>query len=308
LKYIPIPHRSFGTDSKLDLDIKERLMQQMFSVMSVLPDDHAVYLAHHKAESEKRLREQKKNLNPQPPEKKVSSNPPRRRDASNIRDNNNTNNSNGAATTQQQQQLQKGISESKEEEEEEESRAVEKSGGVDGESELKGRDDPQGGDEQQDQIQQQQDGEENEEENDDNDQECSVERLEEIKRILTEVYTIYSPEKLSKIDRLLAKYIGHEEEFLDFVFAKYSVDPATYPSSVLRKASKPREKSADVSGGGNEGTAAAAGAAGDSAETDAGTSSKSLPKPTSGVPVSISCVFRHAWLFFAWVCLAGFLS
>jgi hypothetical protein len=48
-------HHSFGTDSPLDLDIKERLMQQVFRSLAVLPDDEQAYLAHHKAEAGKRL-------------------------------------------------------------------------------------------------------------------------------------------------------------------------------------------------------------------------------------------------------------
>jgi hypothetical protein len=39
----------------MDQDIKQRLMEQVFSVLPVLPDDQQAYAAHHKAESEKRL-------------------------------------------------------------------------------------------------------------------------------------------------------------------------------------------------------------------------------------------------------------
>lgn len=46
---------SFGTDSALDKDVKERLMAQVFSVLPVLYDDQQAYIAHHKLESEKRL-------------------------------------------------------------------------------------------------------------------------------------------------------------------------------------------------------------------------------------------------------------
>lgn len=46
---------SFGTDSPLDLDIKERLMDEVFDCLHVLPDDEAAYNMHHKAEAEKRL-------------------------------------------------------------------------------------------------------------------------------------------------------------------------------------------------------------------------------------------------------------
>jgi hypothetical protein len=46
---------SFGTDSPLDQDIKERLMAQVMSVLSVKPDDEAAYNSYHKAEANKRL-------------------------------------------------------------------------------------------------------------------------------------------------------------------------------------------------------------------------------------------------------------
>jgi D-alanine-D-alanine ligase-like ATP-grasp enzyme len=46
---------SFGTDSPLDLDIKERLMFQALRSIAVLPDDEQAYLQHHKNEAEKRL-------------------------------------------------------------------------------------------------------------------------------------------------------------------------------------------------------------------------------------------------------------
>lgn len=54
-------------------------------------------------------------------------------------------------------------------------------------------------------------------------EECSVERIENIKKILFEIYEEFSPEKLSKIDRLLGKYQGREEEFLRFVHHKYGI-------------------------------------------------------------------------------------
>ncbi len=60
------------------------------------------------------------------------------------------------------------------------------------------------------------------------DEECTIERIYDIKRILCELYTIYSPDKISKIDRLLHKYLGYEEDFLRFVYAKYNVSPEKY--------------------------------------------------------------------------------
>ena len=55
------------------------------------------------------------------------------------------------------------------------------------------------------------------------DGDCTPERLEEIKQVLIVIYVDFSPEKVSKIDRLLAKYKGREEEFLRFVHHKYNV-------------------------------------------------------------------------------------
>jgi hypothetical protein len=40
---------------------------------------------------------------------------------------------------------------------------------------------------------------------------------------LHEIYAICSPDKIPKIDKLLEKYVGREEEFLDFVHMKYSI-------------------------------------------------------------------------------------
>ena len=49
------------------------------------------------------------------------------------------------------------------------------------------------------------------------------ERIKEIKKLLLDIYEKYSPEKMTKIDRLLGKYKGREEEFLQFVHHKYKL-------------------------------------------------------------------------------------
>ena len=53
---------------------------------------------------------------------------------------------------------------------------------------------------------------------------CTTERIEEIKELLLEIYEEHSSEKMTKIDRLLGKYKGREEEFLRFVHHKYKLD------------------------------------------------------------------------------------
>ena len=46
---------SFGTDSPLDQDIKDRLMAQVLASVPVLPDDEQAYNAYHKQEATRRL-------------------------------------------------------------------------------------------------------------------------------------------------------------------------------------------------------------------------------------------------------------
>ena len=61
-------------------------------------------------------------------------------------------------------------------------------------------------------------------------EESSPQRVAEIRRTLLAIYAEFSPEKVPKIDRLLGKYAGREEEFLRFVHEKYSIDA---PASAL---------------------------------------------------------------------------
>jgi len=51
---------SFGTDSPLDLDIKERLMEQTFNVLPTMADDEEAYMLYHKEQAEKRLTQEKR--------------------------------------------------------------------------------------------------------------------------------------------------------------------------------------------------------------------------------------------------------
>jgi hypothetical protein len=55
--------------------------------------------------------------------------------------------------------------------------------------------------------------------------ECTPERLEEIKLILTAIYNECRPDKVNKIDRLLERYQFREEQFLSFVYEKYGITP-----------------------------------------------------------------------------------
>ena len=61
---------SFGTDSPLDLDVKDRLMSQVLPVLAALPDDEAAFHLHHKREAARRL-QAKRQPAPTTPSKPV---------------------------------------------------------------------------------------------------------------------------------------------------------------------------------------------------------------------------------------------
>jgi hypothetical protein len=155
---------SFGTDSPLDLDIKERLMQQVFQVIPTMGDDEEAYSQYHKEQAGKRLTQEKR--------------------------------------------LSKAALEQKEREEREKREKERKAKARAFALQPKPKpavpeplpaplfvpDAPP-----------------------------SIDRVNEIKEELETIYLEYCPEKVSKIDKLLSKYITREEEFLQFVIEKYGV-------------------------------------------------------------------------------------
>lgn len=193
---------SFGTDSPLDRDIKERLMEQVFSVLPVMADDQQAYLLHHKAESEKRLvaqrsvaraAEEKERATRAalPPKKKETTLPP-------VKEPNGGDHAAEAPVSLFTTPAPTA-----------ELSAEDTDGAASGAARESSSSDDDDDDEAED-------------------GECTPERLAQIKLILQDVYQRFSPEKMGKIDRLLSKYAAHEEEFLRFVFQKYSVDPKMY--------------------------------------------------------------------------------
>jgi hypothetical protein len=186
----------------MDQDIKQRLMEQVFSVLPVMADDQVAYAAHHKAESEKRLVAQnrmsaqaKKEREAKEKEAKDKAKPPLRprepkKDYSVLK-------ADGTLGVEANTKAGDGKS--------------------DGDGARAGGVDNSAGDD---------------EDSDNYDEDVTPERLLEIKAILFDVYSKHSQEKLNKIDRLLTKYVTHEEEFLRFVLNKYSVNPALYKSQV----------------------------------------------------------------------------
>lgn len=162
---------SFGTDSPLDLDIKDRLMQQTLAALAVLPDDEQAYLSYHKYEASRRLVAQRqqnevKHQEVIAPPKKVYKKP--------------------AILLPTDIKRKKGVSVEVEEVD------------INTLPEI---------------IEPVDNGE------------CKPARFEEIKRILVDIYSRCCADKVSKIDRLLEKYQGREEEFLKYVYSKYNITP-----------------------------------------------------------------------------------
>lgn len=248
---------SFGTDSPLDKDIKDRLMRQVFSVLPVMADDQAAYTAFHKAESEKRLiahklaKEQElKALKEKPkifprPKRDTSVDRPglsgarsgpanggpgiagqgsEKSDATS-----NNNNDSGAEDLQGLSNDEQGVEGSNQDDQSlvnavedysnyENQETSQSAAGGEGNT-MTNSDGADLGDEDLMDLM---------------DEECTPERIQEIKQILIDIYEKKSPEKINKIDRLLQKYAGHEEEFLLFVFSKYGISPLEYEFSKPR--------------------------------------------------------------------------
>ncbi len=170
---------SFGTDSPLDLDIKERLMDQVLKVLPVCPDDELAYITNKKLIEDKKHKENKDSSKRRP-----LVNLPRSKSSTNV---NKTN-------------ISQNISINSDESKTEDNTSVKNSESKDSEKSFD--------------ISQ-------------------IERpkvvltMEEkrihIKSCLLIIYSEYSPDKLNKIDKLLEKYYGREDEFYEYVLNKYSV-------------------------------------------------------------------------------------
>jgi tubulin polyglutamylase TTLL6/13 len=217
---------SFGTDSPLDKDIKDRLMRQVFSVLPTMADDQAAYMAFHKAESEKRLNAHKaakerelKELKEKPKPNLPNRPSDRKREGHSVE---RVSPGGGIAETEENKDDTSSLRNENQENEEQR------------EQEQPQENEPGTQESNYDNSENNPTSSSNPDENalDIIDEECSPERLEEIKEILLDIYEKRSPEKINKIDRLLAKYIGHEEEFLKFVFSKYNVTSNEYEKSL----------------------------------------------------------------------------
>ena len=197
---------SFGTDSPLDQDIKERLMRQVFKVLPTRADDEQAYALFHKSEAAKRLTGKGGNVAQRMAEKAARE----KAEAERLK-------KERAQRNQEQMTIPDGDRGLSAEAAEEKRRAEELAAELEAERLAR------------EAIQKEEDEKAAEiaanAAADPEDEECTPERLVEITATLIEIYKEYSPDKVNKINRLLQKYIGREEEFLRFVYHKYNITP-----------------------------------------------------------------------------------
>ena len=232
---------SFGTDSPLDQDIKERLMRQVFKVLPVRADDEQAYSLFHKSEAARRLTgknaEKTKPMNASEAQAAKRKLDEERKWANKVK---------GDATitipddgrgeelpklsVQEEEQKRKAEQLAAELEAERLAREALAKEEADKAAALAAAT--------QEALALQEEEEE-----------VTPERLKEITETLVEIYKIHSPDKVTKIHRLLQKYLGREEEFLRFVYHKYNITPPTkvvVPAVVETPPSPPRELAAGL--------------------------------------------------------------
>jgi hypothetical protein len=217
---------SFGTDSPLDLDIKERLMYQTLRSLAVLPDDEQAYVQHHKAEAEKRLmarREKDKEERQMEVAGVLGRDKPTPRQAAKKPQ------PTRVAGPQGQSRDLGCVGPSVEVEHCTSFDAVETLDDVVRDTFAVTAETAE---------------------------ECSVQRVAEIRSTLLEIYAEHSIEKVTKIDRLLGKYTGREEEFLRFVYQKYNITSPRTANAVSASGSDVKDREVEKDDARNQSTAA----------------------------------------------------
>jgi Tubulin-tyrosine ligase family len=220
---------SFGTDSPLDLDIKERLMHQTLRSLAVLPDDEQAYLQHHKAEAEKRLmarREKDKEERQMEIAGILGRDKPTPRQAAKKPQ------PTRVAGPQGQNRDIGGVGPSVEVEHCASCDAVETLDDIARDTFAVTASTAETA------------------------EECSVQRVAEIRNTLLEIYAEHSIEKVPKIDRLLGKYTGREEEFLRFVYQKYNITSPRTAAAVGGSGSDLKDREVEKDDARNQSTAA----------------------------------------------------
>jgi len=207
---------SFGTDSPLDQDIKERLMRQVFKVLPARADDEQAYTLFHKSEAARRLTGKNTDGKKSGPMNAMEALAAKKK-LDEDRRSNKVRGDNASMTIPDDNRGEELPKLSQQEEEHK--RKIEQLA-AELEAERIAREAVAKEEEEKAAVLAAQDQAVQEEE-----EEVTPERLKEIMETLLEIYKIHSPDKLNKISRLLQKYLGREEEFLRFVYHKYNITP-----------------------------------------------------------------------------------
>ena len=204
---------SFGTDSPLDLDVKDRLMTEVFSTIAALPDDERAFKRHQRAEAKSRLCVQRNvDLGTSKLDKSKRSERSRGvgRHSKSVEPRVRVSEQNKELVdgfedlTRLQQVAEEDVLDTEYDGEEEAvdcnktpSIAVPDMAVETGNSEL-----------------------------------ASISSADEIKRQLLQVYEAFCPEKTERVEALLQRYKGFEHQFLEYVRAKYEPTTSTGASIV----------------------------------------------------------------------------
>jgi tubulin polyglutamylase TTLL6/13 len=180
---------SFGTDSPLDMDIKGRLMDAIFDILPVLPDDEDTYSVYHKKEAERRLTAERTTASSGKKREKCMTEKERKEEADKAeRDRYAKKRAEFLRERERMLERQKAAAAASiAQAEEEERRRLEILRINQANADKHNR------------------------------------WLQNIYVLLAKIYTEHCPSKVNKIERLLDKYHGREEEFVNFVYDKYGI-------------------------------------------------------------------------------------
>ena len=195
---------SFGTDSPLDMDVKGRLMEEVLNLVPVLPDDEDAYTLYHKREAERRLTSERTTASSGKLRGK-SMTEKEKKDIADKLERERYTRKRAEFLRERERMLERQKAEAaaavaQAEEEERRRNEIIRINNANAEKHNRW--------------------------------------LRNIYVLLAKIYTEYCPSKVNKIERLLDKYSGREEEFVSFVYDKYNVP---YPIEL-----EPREELEEI--------------------------------------------------------------
>ena len=180
---------SFGTDSPLDLSVKGRLVDEILNIVPVLPDDEDTYSLYHKREAERRLTAERTASSNGKLREKAMTEKEKKEEADRIeRERYTKKRAEFLRERERMAERQKAAAAAAVAlAEQEERRRLEIIRINQSNAEKQSR------------------------------------WLQGVYALLVKIYNEYCPSKVGKIERLLEKYQGREEEFVNFVYEKYGV-------------------------------------------------------------------------------------